>query len=380
MPTYCVEATRWSPDLFSRFCRRGFIWDVENAPAGDSVEFLAEVARRIGRHCILIPGTDGAATFIADHAPVLSQWYIFPDQNPQLVRSMCSKKEMHRLAGQLHVPTPRTIFPDTAADLWRCIVSSELPVIIKGIGGRLKQHTRRTKVVIWTRKEFHDLFDQVDGSSVPNLVVQEYIPGDDDAVWMFNGYFNERHECLMGFTGRKLRQCPAYTGVTSLGICRDNPAVSDIARRFLTEVGYRGIVDMDFRWDARDSQYKLLDVNPRLGSTFRLFVSEDGLDVTRACYLDLTGQRTFPARAADGRKWIVEDFDVVAAIRHFRDGNLKLRKWLKSLSGIRESAFLALDDLLPLLPMLRADLVEFLRRVRPCRIPGLLPDEEGVRL
>src|SRR5579863_1434812 len=95
VPTYCVEATRWSPDLFSRFCRRGFIWDVENAPAGDSVEFLAEVARRIGRHCILIPGTDGAATFIADHAPVLSQWYIFPDQNPQLVRSMCSKKEMH---------------------------------------------------------------------------------------------------------------------------------------------------------------------------------------------------------------------------------------------------------------------------------------------
>src|SRR2546425_3495393 len=40
----------------------------------------------------------------------------------------------------------------------------------------------------------------------PNLMLQEYIPGGEDSVWMFNGYFNEHSECLFGITGKKLRQ------------------------------------------------------------------------------------------------------------------------------------------------------------------------------
>jgi predicted ATP-grasp superfamily ATP-dependent carboligase len=35
-------------------------------------------------------------------------------------------------------------------------------------------------------------------------------------------------------------------------------------------------VDLGFRYDARDSRYKPLDVNPRIGATFRLFVDAEG--------------------------------------------------------------------------------------------------------
>ena len=107
---------------------------------------------------------------------------------------------------------------------------------------------------------------------------------------MFNGYFNRDSECLIGITGQKLRQFPPYTGFTSLGICRDNETVREMTRGLMKQLGYRGVLDLGYRYDARDGLYKLLDVNPRVGSTFRLFVSSTGLDVVRALYLDLTEQ------------------------------------------------------------------------------------------
>jgi predicted ATP-grasp superfamily ATP-dependent carboligase len=69
-------------------------------------------------------------------------------------------------------------------------------------------------------------------------------------------------------------------------------------------VGYRGPLDLGYRFDARDGRYKLLDVNPRMGPTSRLFVAGNGLDTVLALYLDLTGQRVPAAQVPEGRKWI----------------------------------------------------------------------------
>src|SRR5216683_4807846 len=111
-----------------------------------------------------------------------------------------------------------------------------------------------------------------------------------DTGWIFNGYFNRKSECLIGFTGKKIRQCPVHTGSTSLGICLANEEVENTTKRFMKSIGYRGILDIGYRYDARDGTFKVLDVNPRIGATFRLFVDANGMDVVRALYLDLTEQ------------------------------------------------------------------------------------------
>ena len=108
-----------------------------------------------------------------------------------------------------------------------------------------------------------------------NLMLQEYIPGAPEANWMFNGYFDKHSECRVSFTGVKVRQSPAAAGATTLGVCRANPLLARSTERFMQAIGYRGIVDIDYRLDARDGQYKLLDVNPRIGSSFRLFVRDE---------------------------------------------------------------------------------------------------------
>src|SRR5204863_3947033 len=135
-----------------------------------------------------------------------------------------------------------------------------------------------------------------------------------------NGYFDRNSDCVLGFTGQKLRQWPPHQGVTTPGICRHNAGVADTTCRFMKAVGYRGILDIGYRWDARDGLYKVLDVNPRIGATFRLFVAENGMDVARALYLDLTGQPVPGGLAREGRRWLVEDHDLVSSLRYRRDG------------------------------------------------------------
>ena len=128
-------------------------------------------------------------------------------------------------------------------------------------------------------------------------------------------------------------------------------AIEKTTREFMKAIGYQGILDIGYRYDSRDGLYKLLDVNPRIGCTFRLFVADNGMDVARALYLDLTGQPVAPAAAREGRKWIVEDLDALSSLRYVLDRKLTLKQWITSFRGIQETAFLALDDPLPFLAM-----------------------------
>src|SRR5262249_32788166 len=112
-------------------------------------------------------------------------------------------------------------------------------------------------------------------------------------------------------------------------------------------IGYRGIVDMDWRLDLRDNRHKLVDFNPRLGANFRTFVTEAGIDVVRALYLDLTGQ-TVPISSQDfRRRFIVENLNLASRLLSRSDRTSKAVKGpTKS-----EFAWFAADDPLPALVM-----------------------------
>jgi len=136
-------------------------------------------------------------------------------------------------------------------------------------------------------------------------------------------------------------------GHCSLGICRQNQAVVDTAVGFLQALGYQGIVDMGFRFDRRTGEYNLLDVNPRIGGAFRLFVDTNGLDVAKALYLDLTNQEVHAGPPSEGRRWLKEDSDMVAFRQYRRLNEISLGSWLRSLRGVEEGATFSWRDPMP---------------------------------
>ena len=374
VPVYTVEGRPSAPVFHSRYNQGCFVWGIDEKPEAESLAYLEHVSKQVGRYPLLVPTTDYAAMFVARHSVELGQWFRFPDQPDGLVDSLCSKKEMHVLATRLAIPTPKTDFPETRAEVEKFLKSAVFPVMLKGIDGtRLCERSGKKMFIVNSADELLELYDRVEEPDAPNLMLQEYIPGGDDTIWMFNGYFNADSECLVGFTGKKIRQCPAYTGYTSLGVCLRNDAVDEQTRRFMKALSYRGILDIGYRYDSRDGLYKVLDVNPRIGATFRLFVGDNGLDVARAFYLDMTGQPVPRTQLPEGRKWLVEDRDLNSALRYWRDGKLSVRQWLASFRGIRETAYFASDDLRPVLARIKNVLASAIRRCCSMRPGWSLP-------
>ena len=364
---YNLDNSAAAPANFSRYCKGRFIWDIEHSSDRDSLAYLSQVQDKLGGPTVLIPTTDRTARFVSRCGRALRDLYIFPDQPEGLADALSSKQGMYELATRHGIPTPRCLFPLCRSDVERFLPEVVFPAMLKSIDSqRLQERTGKKMFIVNSAAELLAAYDRVEDPAAPNLMIQEYIPGGDDTIWMFNGYFDSSSECLVGFTGKKLRQCPIHTGSTSLGICLSNAAVAETTHRFMKAIGYRGILDIGYRYDARDDTYKVLDVNPRIGATFRLFVGTNRIDVARALYLDLTGQPVEASPARQGRKWIVEDLDTVSSYRYIREGSLSVAGWLASLRGIDEAAFLSWRDPLPFFAMLMIRMPELLRRVGRC--------------
>jgi D-aspartate ligase len=357
VPVYNVDAGRFIPSFISRYSKGKFVWDAETQPAEESIRFLEAIAKNIGKKAVLIPTSDNLATMVAEYGDRLAESFLFPRMSLDLVDGLCSKKTMYHLARNADIPTAETAFPQSRGEVIEYLETARFPIMLKGIfGKRLEELTGKRMFIVRSKEELLELYDKAEDPANPNLMLQEYIPGGDDTVWMFNGYFDASGDCLLGFTGKKIRQYPIYTGLTCLGICLKNDTVDQLTRKFMKAVGYRGILDIGFRYDARDGRYKVLDVNPRVGATFRLFVGGNGMDVVRAQYLNLTGQPVDSAPATEGRKWMVEDCDLISCFRYWRAGKLSVREWMRSHQGVEETGIFAADDPLPALWMGLQDL------------------------
>ena len=348
VPVHVMHSDLAHPALSSRYVVRGYAWDFDRAPPALTVEQLIGLGREIGGRPVLIPTSDDTAELVADHAGALSEVFRFQENPPELVRALSNKRALHTLAHRHGIPTAETTFPESLEDVRRFAETAAFPVMLKASDGlRLQARTGKKMVIARSAEALLEWYQRLEDPANPVLMLQEYIPGGDDTIWMFDGYFDRSSDCVFGVTGKKLRQYPVHTGATSLGLCEENAPTRELTCRFMKAIGYRGILDIGFRFDARDGSYKLLDPNPRIGQTFRLFVSREGWDVARLLYLDLTGQPLPEATPVDGRKWIVEDWDLESSLDYWREGGLTLAAWLASFRGVQEGAWFARDDLAP---------------------------------
>ena len=243
VPVYAVASNPRTSSFYSRYCREKFLLDIDTTPEAKSLQFLLDVSKKIGQHPILIPTDDGAASFVGDHAEALGQAFSFQDQQPGLVHSLTSKKEMYYLAKKHGLPTPEAAFPQSRADLLNFLPDVTYPIMLKAIdGSRLWDAAGQKMFIVRNEAELLDKYDKLEDPANPNLMLQEYIPGGDDTVWMFNGCFNNESECLLALTGKKIRQYPISRGSTSLGICLRNETVERATIEFMKKIGYKGIL------------------------------------------------------------------------------------------------------------------------------------------
>ncbi|MFN2459456.1 MAG: hypothetical protein ABR591_01990, partial [Candidatus Velthaea sp.] len=179
-----------------------------------------------GGTAVLLTLADWAAIFIEDHANALKERFVFPRPAAPVIRALANKWQLFELATRHGVPTPRTAYPQSRADVEDFLRTATFPIMVKGADSFLPAPP---KEIVRNERDLFAKYDRAAESGSANVILQEYIPGDAESVWMCNAYFGRGSACHAIFTGKKLRQV-SDTGVASLADVR---AVGRLGARVL---------------------------------------------------------------------------------------------------------------------------------------------------
>ena len=212
----------------------------------------------------------------------------------------------------------------------------------------------RAETVDELHRTYRKAAEQIDPKEI---LVQQIIPGDGSHQLSYCAFFRDGrpHSSLVA---RRARQHPrefgrAATYVESVEL----PVVEELSERFLKAINYYGLVEVEFKLDPRDGEYKLLDVNARTWG-FHSLGSVAGVDFPYLLFADQVGNQIAPCRGQAGIGWLRLLTDAPTALASLLQGHLSLGCYLKSLRNTRiESVFCRTDPLpslaeLALLPYL----------------------------
>jgi D-aspartate ligase len=340
VPVYAVVEDLYTPLVSSRYLTKAFVWKSWPDTNQAFLTAMATIRDVISRPTILIPIDDLAAVFVAENATALGQWFLFPKLRPSLPRQLANKARLYSICTKIGVPCARTIVPHSSDDVSEFIAQTSFPIVVKAIEQWRLLKGRHNVKIVQNREALGKICDHIDSKENPEMLLQEYIPGED---WIYHGYCDYKANLYVSFTGKKLLDYPLGAGSTAIGFSCGNEALCAQSEEFLRAISYSGISDMDWRRDVRDGQYKLMDCNPRIGMNFRMFENAAGIDVVRAEHLNLTGRSIDCAKMIEGRSFIVESFYILSSIR----GGLVVVARKRPIHKGVELAWWSGDDTLP---------------------------------
>jgi predicted ATP-grasp superfamily ATP-dependent carboligase len=332
---------------WSRYIRRRFEWP--ESTEEEQVAWLVTAAERHGlTDWTLFVTTDAGAALVARHREALAKAYRLVSSPWDTVRVAYDKRLTYQLAASIGLAQPDTFVPKDRAELEDKPVS--FPAILKpAVKAGTNAFTVDKAWPVADRKQLLQRYAEATALIPAELVmVQELIPGGGESQFSFGALCDEG-TVLASVTARRLRQYPIDFGHSSSAVeTLVDERVEHAARALLGALGYTGIVEVEFKRDARDGKYKLLDVNPRFW-TWHTLCGRAGVDFPYLLWLQSRGEPLPDVSAVPGVVWTRLATDVRAAVAEMRRGRLSLRQYLKRRPGSAEPALFALDDPVPAL-------------------------------
>ncbi len=162
------------------------------------------------------------------------------------------------------------------------------------------------------------------------IMIQEFIPGGGETQFSYAAVW-DRGKPVASLVARRTRQYPVDFGFTSTFVeTVEHREVEAQAFRFLADLRFSGLVEIEFKFDARDGRTKLLDVNPRPGPGSALGAAA-GVDFPAIQFALATGE-TVPRLRGRGRLRLGHaSRDVASAARSILAGSLAPLDYARSL-------------------------------------------------
>jgi len=313
----------------------------------DYADFLIRLAERERIHgWIIFPHNDEVVFVLSQHRDILENYFRIPTPSWEVVRYVFIKKETYKVAEKNGILIPKIYDVNNYEQLMEADL--QYPLVLKpSISHRFLRKIKIKAFRINNKEEliktYLQMSDVIDSSEI---IVQDFIPGGPKNLYSFCPFF-KNGKVITGIAGRRPRQRPMDFGYTSTYVeLVDIPELRSISEKFLSLINYYGFAEVEFMYDPRDRQYKLIEVNPRIWAWHALAIAA-GVDMPYLLYQDMIGEEIVVPDSIKQVKWIRLITDIPTALSEIAKGNLKLSDYIASMKGKKVEAVLSFTDPLP---------------------------------
>lgn len=354
VPVIGLTAHRSAYGNFSRYLKAVRCADSSTEPE-ILLDQLIALGQKLGRRSVLFPTRDSDLVLLDRFRQQLDPYFQLVMPAADALERCLNKWETFRWATQVGVPTPKSWLIQDHDDLRRASDEITYPCVLKPLaahhwrtGDNWALVGQRKAISVASREELASEYSSV-ARAEPRTLVQEIIRGGDECLVIAGCYMDQQSIFQAGFNIQKLVQVPAGFGTGCIVQTADRPELFERTIALLRAMEFSGIAEVEYKWDAANHEYKLIEVNPRPWDQHRLGAAT-GVDLMYFAYCDYAG---LPRPAVDARfvqrKWIAEDTFLMTALRLVWQRDPGLRDLFRQARGKRVYAIWSTRDPLPFL-------------------------------
>lgn len=317
---------------------------------------IRTVAEELGRRPLLLPTRDHDINFIIEHGQELSFCVDAIAPSASVAERMMNKDLLRRAALNVGLAVPESVIIEQPDQVVRAR-NLEFPCVCKPVyasqwrrDGIWEAVGRQKAVRIDTYADLVSLYNRFCGLD-PRIIVQEWIPGDEEALLIFGSVTDQNAAVVAAFTARKLIQYPALLGTGVAVEAIPLPQIHEPSRMLLRELGFSGISEIEYKYDARRGRLCLIEVNPRHWDQHRLGTAV-GVNLSEALYCLSTGQPTRRMQQSEDRVVWLADSEMARHLARCAVGRAKLSATFAIFRGRRCWAVFDRSDIGPFLKLI----------------------------
>ena len=253
------------------YIREPNLWDEEVF-----LKTLRDFAQSSDSKKLLISSNEIYASYIMKNAEELGQHYYFNYPDLDTLDTLIYKDKFYETYKDSDIDLPKTIiYPSHSGQ--EVEIDFEYPVIVKPADViEYGEHKTADMFKIYKVNSLDEAKTAIkeieDCGYKANIIIQEFIPGDDSALFDSVIYVSKPGKSeLISFAQIGLQE----HGKTAIGNATvlingysqygDYDDVLARLAKFMEDIGYRGWAEFDLKYDVRDGKYKVLEINARQG-------------------------------------------------------------------------------------------------------------------
>lgn len=226
---------------------------------------------------LLIATSDLYVKMVMEEKSLLEKYYVFNYPDINIVNNLLVKETFYETYKNMGLDMPETL-------IYKCNQNDDInkikehfkeyPIIIKPsdvVEYHNLEETLDKVYKVYNEEELEKVILKIEKSGYKNnLIIQEFIPGDDSALFDSIFYIGKNKKAQIATFAQIGLQEHTPTGIGNCTVLvngYDEHGYKEELiyklKDFLEKIGYQGFAEFDMKYDSRDGKYKVLEINPR---------------------------------------------------------------------------------------------------------------------